>query len=205
MKRFKKDFPLKLEGIDFKTLEKSRYSIYGLSKDLKLIYYNPAWVKFARENALDDDVVHRFPLGTPIENAIGGKKVKEFYMTNYRTVIESGKVWHHEYECSSNSEFRQFHQITYPLKNGEGLLVMNTLMVDIPMADLNRRAFSALEERYTQPSGLIVQCSNCRRTQRANDSKVWDWVPAWVKFRPKNISHSICPICYDYHWKYSND
>lgn len=205
MKRFKHDFPSKLEGIDFKTLENSCYSIYALSKDFELIYFNPGWIRFAKENQNGSDVVNEFPIGTPITGAIQGAEVQDFYFNHYQNVMKTGKIWHHEYECSSSTEFRQLYQITYPLKDANGILVINTLMVDIPMAQIGRKAFAAIEERYTQSTGFINQCSNCRRTQRTNQLDVWDWVPAWIKIRPKNISHSICPVCYDYHWKYSRD
>ena len=52
MIRFEKGFASKLVGIDFETLEKSSNSIFGLSKDLKLIYFNPSWIDFAKKTPL---------------------------------------------------------------------------------------------------------------------------------------------------------
>lgn len=203
MKRFKEDFQSKLIGIDFSILEESKYSIYGLSKELNLIYFNPAFILFAKENGLNGNILDKFPLGTPISKAFGGEKIREFYIKNYEKAIATGELWHHEYECSSSDEFRQFHQGCYPLKNGEGLLVINTLMVNFPM-DLNdRKAYEAIDKRYIQNTGFITQCSNCRYIQCVEQPEVWHWVPAWVKKTPLNASHSICPICFDYHWKYS--
>jgi hypothetical protein len=40
MKRYEEDFKSKLVGLDFDTIENSPHSIFGLSKELKLIYFN---------------------------------------------------------------------------------------------------------------------------------------------------------------------
>ncbi|WP_298883571.1 hypothetical protein [uncultured Polaribacter sp.] len=201
MIRFIDNFKSKLEGIDFETLEQSKYTIYGLSEDLELIYVNPGWVNFAKENGVSDSYMNDKLIGSSVINAIDGEKIKNFYTENYINVLKTKKPWKHEYECSSIQEYRQFHQNTYPLKNGKGLIVTNTLTVNLPMNSQNRKAYDALNKRYVANSGYITQCSNCRCTQRANEIDVWDWVPKWVENIPKNFSHSICPICFDYYWK----
>ena len=48
MKRYEEDFKSKLVGLDFNTIENSPHSIFGLSKELKLIYYNTAWLQFSK-------------------------------------------------------------------------------------------------------------------------------------------------------------
>ena len=201
MIRFIDNFKSKLEGIDFETLEQSKYTIYGLSEDLELIYVNPGWVNFAKENGVSDSYMNDKLIGSSIINAIDGEKLKNFYAENYINVLKTKKPWKHEYECSSIQEYRQFHQHTYPLKNGKGLIVTNTLTVNLPMNSQNRKAYDALNKRYVANSDYVTQCSNCRCTQRANEIDVWDWVPKWVENIPKNFSHSICPICFDYYWK----
>lgn len=202
MERYKEDFASKLKGFDLETLENSRYSIYALSKDMELIYFNPAWIRFAQENDVDRDVLNKFSLGTAIPKVLKGQEVRDFYIQNYKNVLATGKVWRHEYECSSIDEFRYFHQGVYPLKDGEGIIVINTLLVNVPADLINRKAYEAIEKQYLQPTGLITQCTNCRYTQRADQPEIWDWVPSWVEKMPDNISHSICPTCFDYHWKY---
>lgn len=202
MERYKPDFPSKLKGIDFKTLEKNPQSVYGLSKDLELTYLNPGWIRFANENGGSENILNGFQLGTSIIKAIGGQKIKDFYIQNYERVLTTGEVWSHEYECSSIDVSRLYHQSTYPLKNGEGLIIINTLMVKLPMSKIGRKAYEAIEKTYVQSDGYITQCSNCRYTQRAEQPQIWDWVPAWVEKMSNNFSHSICPTCFDYHWKY---
>jgi len=45
--KFDSDFIENLVGFDFETLENHPDSVYGLSKDLTLSYFNPAWFKFS--------------------------------------------------------------------------------------------------------------------------------------------------------------
>ena len=201
MKRYIDGFPTKLNGIDFNTLENSKYSIYGLSEELNLIYVNPAWIHFAQENGGNDTLLENLPLGTPITKAFYGEIIKNFYTENYMKVLDTGKPWRHEYECSSINKFRLFHQETYPLKGGSGLIIINTIAINLPMKDKGKNALKAMDNRYVNDNGFITQCSNCRCTQRAEESEVWDWIPEWVEKMTENSSHSICPICFDYYWK----
>jgi hypothetical protein len=203
MERFKDDFRFSLKGIDFSTLERSRDCIYGLSKKLKLTYFNPAYTLFAKENGMDKSRLGKSQLGKSIISTIKGAEIREFYIEKYKHVIDTGDVWHHDYECSGKKEFRMFHQRVYPLANGEGLIVRNTLTVNLPMHHTERKAFDPVEMRYVQSSGNITQCSNCRHTQSMKQPEIWHWIPAWVEQMPPNASHSICPVCFDYYWKYS--
>ncbi|MES2732302.1 MAG: hypothetical protein V4714_11150 [Bacteroidota bacterium] len=201
MKRYENGFPRQLQGIDFSTLEESAQSVFGLSPELTLNYFNQAWMNFSNNNGGEPGISTRFPLGANLKQAISGE-IADFYMKKYEEVLQTGNVWNHEYECSSYDQYRLFHQITFPLKNKAGLIVVNSLTVDLPMQEIKRISCSPIEELYRQPSGFITQCSNCRRSQRAFQAEIWDWVPEWIRQAPPKISHSICPICSDYYWKY---
>lgn len=203
MERYKHDFPSKLKRFDFETLENSAHSIYALSKDLDIIYLNPAWVRFAKENDKRENTLKKFQIGTPILKGIKGEVIKKFYSQNYREVLENGSVWNLEYECSSNNVYRTFHQVTYPLGNGEGLLIINSLLVKMPIENVEKTTYEAISKRYTQPTGFITQCCNCRNCQRVEQPEIWDWVPDWVEQMPNNCSHSICSTCFDYYWKHA--
>lgn len=199
MDRFIKDFETKLSGIDFQTIENSKHSIFGLSEKLELIYFNKAWFEFALLNKGEPCISARFPLGTPFQNAITGE-LGQFYVQKFLEVIRCGQPWYHEYECSSSKTYRVFHQGVYPLKNGEGLIVVNSIKVEKKIRKRDGAVFSPKKKDYMQKFGFLTQCSNCRRTQRANQSEIWDWVPCWVDDIPKGVSHSICPICFDFYW-----
>lgn len=204
MKRYTDDFPNQLKGLDFRTLEKSQHSIYGFSKDLKLIYFNESWVRFANENHFKGDIADRYPIETPLSGIIRGAEVESFYLKNYKKVLATRQVWAHEYECSSDREFRVFRQVVYPLKDEAGLVVVNSQLVNLPMAIIQRTSCEGIEQEYRQESGLITQCTNCRLTKRKDPSEIWDWVPEWARNIPTDCSLSICPVCFDYYWKYAS-
>ncbi len=200
MKRYDEDFPALLKGIDFITLEESPDVIFGLSRDLELIYFNKAWYDFAKANNGEPAISRNFPVGTSMRQVIAGP-VWEFYFEKYRKAMDTLTVWNHDYECSGIDVYRLFRQSALPLKNGQGLVVINSISVEKARDETEETFYNARAEDYLQKTGWLIQCCNCRRTQRANDSPVWDWVPAWVDRIPDHTSHSICPICYDYYWK----
>lgn len=201
MKRYLDSFKSKLIGIDFNTLENSKYSIHCISEELNLIYVNPAWINFARENGANEVLLNNIPLGINITKAFNGENTKNYYTENYLNVFKTGKPWRHEYECSTINEFRKFHQDTYPINKGSILVIKNTLNIKLPMEKIGRKVFKAVNKNYTDSNGFVTQCCNCRCTQRAKEPEIWDWVPDWIENIPINFSHSICPVCFDYYWK----
>lgn len=201
MQRFTAEFPSLLSGVTVETLEADPHSTYALSPELSLIYLNPAWFRFAKENAGEPAISMRFGLGTPVCAAIAAP-LKEFYSGAYLRALETGEAWDHDYECSSADRYRRYHQTVYPLHNRAGLLVVNSLVQDQPHNPETHAPSPPREERYTGAQGLIIQCCHCRRVQRAAEPELWDWVPAWVKRMPLRTSHGLCPICYEYYWIY---
>lgn len=188
-------------GFDLETLDNSKDIIYALSKDLKIIYYNPAWSEFAISNGADSKKIKNYILTTPISKAIPAI-FRKLYISKFEESLQTGKVWKFDYECSSEDTYRTFNQISYPFKNGEGILVINRIRVEIPMSKTQRVSKKALESMYMFDTGFINQCSNCRCIQNNTVEEVWDWVPDWVKEIHPKTSHTICPVCYDYYWKY---
>lgn len=195
LKRYDSSFLDIVGNFNFEALEKSKYSIYALSKDLKFIYFNPAWYKFAKKNGFDKAVAKKTVLGSSFIKALHGVRLRLYFYNHYKKAIRTGKVWHHEYECSSKKKYRFFHQTAYPLPNKNGLLIIHAEMFKLPMGNMNRENFHAIEHRYLNADGQIVQCSNCRHTQRADQPEIWDWVSDWVKKLPANHRLTICPTC----------
>ncbi len=193
--RFEENFVSLLVGIDFEYLENYPNTIYGLSRDLTLNYFNPGWFQFAKDNNGEPAISERFKLGTHIGDSITGD-ARDYYMEAFNRVLQNGKVWHHTYECSSPTLLRKFYQTVYPLDKHKGLLIVNSLVKEEPYGMNDRKPLEAL---YRQPNGFIKQCCNCRRVQRANDPETWDWVPAWVEKLPENVTHSFCYVCFDFY------
>jgi len=201
MKRFQEDFPTLLSGFNLETLESHSSSIFGLSSDLTLNYFNPAWFQFAMENNGEPAISERFGLGTYVGNAIDGT-ARDYYLDVYQTILQEGRVWHHDYECSSPQKFRIYHQSVYPLFNSSGMVIVNSLVREQLFDGITRSPSPPIKMLYTQETGFITQCSNCRRVQRATQQDVWDWVPAWIEQMPENTSHSICDLCFEYYYEF---
>ena len=200
MKRFDDSFPSTLVGFELDTLENDPHSVFAIAADYSLIYFNPAFLTFAAENGGEPKVSIQCRLGSNLLDSISGV-LRCFYASRFADVLKSGKPWHQEYHCHSPQLFREFHQSVFPLRNGRGLVMINSLKVERPMEIAPGEAQSPIPESYVQDTGLITQCSNCRRTLRNDKSSLWDWVPEWVAQSPANTSHSICSTCYDYYWK----
>ncbi|MGE0561628.1 MAG: hypothetical protein AB7O47_07415 [Flavobacteriales bacterium] len=196
MLRYHKGFLNQLVDFDFETLENNLSSVYAVDKEFKLIYFNKAYFDFAQSNNGEPYLSQKYPLGSYLPDAIYGN-IKGFYLDKLKQIILSGKSEHLIYECSSSNTYRQFMQKLYPLRNKSGIVIINSLNVESPV-EHDEKSFS---ENYLQETGFINQCSNCRRTQSAINNALWDWVPIYISKMPSNMSHTICPICYDYYWK----
>ena len=201
MKRFNSDFRSLLEGFSLETLEDHPHPTYAVSPALRLIYLNPAWFRFARNNAGEPAISNHFGIGTPLCAAIA-EPLREFYTNAYKRALQTGEVWHHDYECSSADVYRRYHQTAYPFHNRSGLLVINSLVQEQPHRPAERPPWPPDQDRYTGPYGLILQCCHCRRVQRTAEPELWDWVPAWVERMPFNTTGGLCPVCYEYYWKH---
>ncbi len=167
--------------------------IFVLDRQLRIAWCNRSWNEFALANGgvgLLSDAVR----GRPITDFISGP-LADYYRTVYKRILDRSATWLHDYECSSPLISRQFTMHVYPLDGATGLMVINSLRVESPAPIATQTA----ESEYVSSHGLIVMCSNCRRTQRQHQLDTWDWVPRFVEHPPELVSHGICPICLDHY------
>ncbi len=199
MQRYVDNILSLLEGFNFEKLEADANVVYALSSDFKLIYFNHAWVNFAKENNGQPSVADKFPVGTSIFSAIS-EPLKSFYTENYQKIFRTQKIGNHDFECSSNKVFRIFHQTVYPLLNQQGLLIINNIVKRGNITHEMEKPLHSLEKAYTWPTGFITQCIHCKRVQRVAEPEVWDWIPEWDDAVPSNNSSSLCSPCFDYYY-----
>jgi hypothetical protein len=190
-------FETLLRSYNLADLEKHHGSIYGLWPDLRLAYVNPAWYRFAAENAGEPDISTRWQPGSSILAAFSSE-LAVFYKNAYEKCLESGEPWEHQYECSSKDLYRCFHKIVYPLQQ-KGLLVVNTLVVERSHDDKERQPCKPDESVYRDLHGFIHQCAHCRRVQNLRTEERWDWIPEWVEWIDSRTSHTLCPTCLGYY------
>ncbi len=175
-------------------------SVYGVWPDFRLAYFNPAWFRFAKDNAGEPAISARWGLGASILDAIP-PGVREFYETSYRECLRTGNIWTYEYECSSDSIFRLLAQVVYPLGRAEGFLIANSVRVEKNHDSKERMAKPPDDHVYRDQDGFIHQCACCRRVKNLDEPERWDWVPAWVAQIPVAASHTFCPPCFGHYFR----
>jgi hypothetical protein len=169
---------------------------FVLDEELRLRYCNPAWDRFAEHNGAPylsgEKVLGRFVLAsTSVDLAA-------FYGTLYTDVLRDGRSRSHNFQCSSPDMQRLMRMNVLSLKTAGAVLVSCSIRVEQPHSDPSSEP---VEERYRGAKGLIVMCSNCRKTRRADvRPEVWDWVPQFVVRQPSMVSHGICNLCLGYYY-----
>lgn len=181
---------------DVDLCERRPESICALWPDLTIAYFNPAWVTFALNND-GAAVLERSGLGTNLMSVVP-PVLQELYADLYAAALEPNRLPpHHGYECSSPDVFRVFDATLHSLR-GQGILAVHSLVVARPIEHLSEQPHRA---SYVDARGTVLQCSNCRRTNRRSDPAHWDWVPAWVATPPADTSHGICPVCFEVYYR----
>lgn len=197
MNRIATSFKNYFKDKDLEALEQSQDTIFVLSRKLEFLYFNKAWFLFAANNNGEPFISNKVLIGSNFENFVLGD-LRNFYLEKYKMVLEKNEKWTHLYECSSKNEFRIFQQNVIPLKNGFGLLVTNSLIKENTIE--NKKDNNITLKSFLDEYGNYNQCSNCRKTKKT-DENLWVWIPEIIDTKIENISHTICPICFELYWK----
>ncbi|MDB4932944.1 MAG: hypothetical protein JWM10_5428 [Myxococcaceae bacterium] len=171
------------------TLEDSDNVAYVVTPEGVIGRTNPAWRRFASANG------GGAMAGGAVLAAVLPAVLRAYYVDGFARALATGEPWEHDYECSSAETFRRFRMVAYPF-DGRGLVVVNSLRLERPH---EREAHPGDDDAYTV-DGVITMCSHCRRLRRATAPVRWDWVPAYVRSPPDNLSHGLCASCYEYYW-----
>lgn len=183
-------------------LDDSTGTIFGLWPDGTLAYVNAAWDLFAAANGAGPDFARRWDLGASYFDAMTPPLRPFFRDLLARAPVPDNlaRPPAHEYECSSADVFRRFCLHVYALPGAAGFLMVNSTLLERPHDIVRRPPRLATPENYRDDQGVIHQCSHCRRVLSAVGPDRWDWVPAWVERIPVEMTHTICPICFDYYY-----
>jgi hypothetical protein len=186
------------ENLLQRNLERDAAVIYVLDPDLRIVYCNEAWDRFAAENG-GHGLERHLQLGQCVMDAVPDP-LRQFYDDIFRKVLASRQAWEHSYECSSATVFRNFRMAVHPAPRAEGLVVVNSLTVERPHDSQDRKIYAPDPTVYLRADGIVAMCCHCRRTSRVRRPAVWDWVPAYVEKPPEKVSHSICDVCLSLHY-----
>lgn len=173
---------------DALTLENDAATLVALDPAGIIVWTNPTWNAFAREND-GAEVLTRFGVGARYLDGIAGG-LRQFYDEVFVEVATKRRIVEHDYECSSATVERHLHLRVLPVP-GAGLLLEHSTVWRAPLV---RPHAEPMEHAYFNSDGLIVQCSNCRRVRR-REPRRWDWVPAWVTQSHASTSHGLCEVC----------
>ena len=169
-------------------------TVYLLDHGYHIKDCNPAWDRFASANGgvgiSQADVRGRF-----IFDFIPDVLVT-FYERKYAAAFRGGKWIGFDYECSSPEVFRLFHMALRPIDNSN-LLVVNSYLPN-HRSPLLLKNQALPESSYVSPSGYITMCANCRRTQRQEQARIWDFVSRFLRETKRAICHGLCPKCVQY-------
>jgi len=88
-----------------------------------LIYPNPAWFRFAQDNAGEPAISKRFGTSERPLCAVISEPLRQFHSGAYKRALQTGEVWNHDHECSSADVYRRYHlspgwRITGPRQDG---------------------------------------------------------------------------------------
>lgn len=185
-----------LRDYDERALAAGKGTVYGVWADFTLAFLNPAWFRFAGENQGEPKISRDWTLGRSILEAIP-PPILPFFQSHYGRCLAEGRPWEHHYECSSPDVYRKFHLNVFPLGEGEGLLLVNSLVAESHWI-ASENPLPA--DRYQNRDGILIQCCHCRRFRQNDVSATWDWVGDWVRQPPEHVSHGLCESCLGFYY-----
>lgn len=190
-------FQSQISVADFHSLERTSAVTYAVDSKLRLAYVNPAWEEFAARNGGRD--IDQWPIGRSILDAIA-PVIRVFYYEAMKRVLNTGEDWEHVYEASSADLLRIVRMHVSRVGRGPFLLVTNSVVVERPHDEHERRKKPADDEKYVRHDGRILMCCGCRRVRRASNDGWWDWVPEYLNGVSARVEQNLCPGCLDFYF-----
>ena len=185
-------------GLPREVLDKSRNVIYLLNAELEIVYTNPAWDRFAQDNAgfhVAGAAVHGLNVMSVVPEPL-----MAFYGRLFSRFEHEHVPMGFDFECSSAGWHRRMRMDVYPQAASGGYLMVSSLRREV---EHTAKAEVANRARYFSEEGVVTMCSHCRRTRRAVADPTWDWVPQYVAEQPEAVSHGLCPVCSAYFYSHT--
>ena len=186
-----------LSGI-MQALQRSAALSYILDSQLRLMYCNPAWNRFARLNGAPQ-LTSKAVVGCDLLDALPDS-LKALYFDAFRQVLNAGRIWEQSYECSSPTSSRKFRMRIHLLKPQDWFVVTNTLIVERSL----RGTATTDPNPYVDANGLVTICAHCRCSLRVLSRDQWDFVTEYIsppRESAVRVSHGLCPVCRAYFYR----
>ena len=101
---------------------------YMLNSEFRIMYFNPAWKRFAEANGAPQ-LTSQSVIGSDLFDVIP-EVLRSFYSDAFREVMATGRVWEKSYECSSPTLFRMFRMRIHLVKPPDWFVVTNLLAAE---------------------------------------------------------------------------
>lgn len=171
-------------------VDRSQDVIYLLNPELRIVYCNPAWDKFAKENGGSSAASCRQVSGTDLFSYISDD-LQATYFNAFASARIKGRS-ELAFECSSPTHYRQFRMRIWLLR--QGYAVANSMEVERPHErEILQPDYSHFED------SRITLCAGCRRTKNRLTPGTWDWVPYFLEDKLISVNHRLCPACRVYY------
>jgi hypothetical protein len=176
--------------IDLARLEESHHTIFGLTPELRLAYYNPAWLELAAmSGALR--MAESWALGRAVLAAVP-VVLRSHYVDGYAAAMASGRAWETEYLSPTPHRLKRHLMRVVPLPARSGLLVFNLELSDTRHGE---SAHPPDDRRFRHGDGRLHQCASCRQFAPAAQPDRWLFVPSWLVASPPGVTSQLCPAC----------
>ena len=172
--------------IDLARLEESKSTIFGLGPELRLAYYNPAWLEYAAKNGAPS-LSQSWPLGRSLL-AVLPPPIRAFYVEGYASALGSGCSFRAQYFAHTPHRLRTMSMEAQPLAGRAGLIVTHSLVSEAPLI-----GGRPPDDKRFRREGRLDQCTWCRAFRSCEES--WDQVPQWLVLPPPQVRASLCPAC----------
>ncbi len=166
-----------------------------------ILFVNPAWDRFARENGGEPGALGEAVLGTRWLDHVRGDEVRAHHGRLLERAL-AGQGWSgvlHLGECNSPTEARLVVSRLERVLSGAGgepvgVAAVYTVLATRPLAELHPPV-EAEAASYRRADGYVVQCACCRRVQSPAELARWDLVPALIAHRAGQVTHGLCELC----------
>jgi hypothetical protein len=164
-----------------------------------IVYCNPAWDAFARENGGDPGALGRSVRGMAWRSFINGEDIAaavsrfmEYALRGYSTSFLS--------ECNSAEVGRVIMNRFEPVRSQPGgrtvgVAAVYSLVRSCPIGELHQ-PHAPRRELYRDAEGRVRMCAFCRRVRRGSDDGRWDFVPQFLDDPGLPLTQAHCNTCY---------
>lgn len=177
-----------LARLPWRWLDRLRSSVLVSDGEHRLLATNEAWFEFARSNG-GEAVLERFPLGSCWMEAVRGEGLRARLDAALRDVLQTGRPWDFEYECSSPQVERRFRLRAHAVLGRRALLLVHSPTF---VGEAGRVCPELCDD-----NGILTFCLACGRVSVRGRPDEWVHAPGLDQRLPPNASASLCPVCFE--------